>query len=88
MELYAIENASLQLDVTSVRHTAKEVVDLIEKRFGKGEGRHLHVVEFADGDTALEDVFDAFFGILPLSLVVGEGVTKKDVWPEPSGDTA
>ena len=86
MKMYAIENAALELDITSVRMTKEEVVELIEQRFGRGKGRHLDVVEFDDGDDILQDMLDSLFGEMPLSISVADGVTKRSVWPDRSKD--
>ncbi len=83
MKMYAIENASLEIDATSVRFSKQDVIDLIESRFGKGEGRHLSVIEVDDGDDILMDILDTITGDYgPLSVVVAERATKKVVWPE------
>ena len=82
MKMYAIENAALKIDITSVRMTKQEVVDLIEARFGKGKGKHLDVVEFDDGDDVMGDIIDSFFGIFPLGVTIADGVTKRSVWPD------
>ena len=84
MKLYAIENASLKIDVTSVRHEAQEVIDLIEHRFGNGGGKHLSVIELDDGDTPLEDMIDSVIGNESVSLKIADSVVKSVVWPENS----
>jgi hypothetical protein len=76
MKLYALENASLELDVTSVRYTAEEVIELATDRPGR------HVIEFDDGDDQLTDIMDTVFGDFgPLRIAVDPSATRRTIWP-------
>jgi hypothetical protein len=76
MKLYALENASLELDATSVRYTAEEVIELAKDRPGR------HVIEFDDGDDPLTDIMDTVFKDYgPLRIAVDPSATRRTVWP-------
>jgi hypothetical protein len=79
MKMYALENASLELDATSVRYTAEEVIELAK---GRGDSPGRHVIEFDDGDDPLTDIMDTVFGSYgPLRIAVDPSATRRTVWP-------
>lgn len=80
MKLYAIVNARLEADVTSVRHTLPECLDLLDSRgFDTTKPCHLDVVEYDDGFSS-DNVFAAGLGLRPLEVNVRSGTTTQTVW--------
>ena len=78
MKMFAIENAALELDITTVRYSKEAVVALAET----ATAGHPHVIEFDDGQCVVGDIVNGALGQRgPLRLVVGDGVRKRKVWP-------